>query len=136
MRNVQSRRDDVLGETGRRRVALRTFVVFHETLTERLDDSAFDLSLPAARVHRAANVMGSPDTEHLHFAGQCINFDFGDLTTEHVGLPGRTAAVDRAEPGVMSREVGRSNWNDAALFDVLNGLRHRLPKISLDRPDE
>ncbi len=136
MRNVQRRREDVLGETGRRRVALRKFVVFHETLAERLDDSAFDLSLHAARVHRAANVMGSPDTEHLHFARQCINFDFGDLTAEHVGLPGRTAAIDRAETGVMSGEVRRSNWNDAALFDVLNGLRHRLAKIGLDRPDE
>src|ERR1700682_634150 len=125
-----------LGETRRRGVARRQFVVSHQTLAERLDDAAFDLTFDAARIDRAADVMGRPDAEHLHLARQGIDFDFGDLASKHIGLPRRAAAIGRAETGVVSGEVRRSDWNDAAFFDVLDGLRHRLPEIGLRRPDK
>ena len=74
-------------------------VVLHQALAERLHDAAFDLAFDALRVDGAADIVRGPDAEHLHFAGDGVDLDFGHLAAEHIGLPGPARAVDRIEPG-------------------------------------
>ena len=83
-------------------------VVLHQSLTERLHDAAFDLAFDALRIDRAADVVRRPDAEHLHLAGDGIDFDFGDLAAEHIGLPGPAGAVDRIEAGACRCRTSRS----------------------------
>src|SRR4029453_173337 len=79
---------NIFGQTGRRGPPIRQLVVFHQRLSERLYDSALDLPLHALRIDGPADIMRRPDSKDLHLACYRVDFDLGDLGTEHIGLPG------------------------------------------------
>src|SRR5581483_5562572 len=94
LRHIERRGQDVFGKARCAGAALLELVVLHQALAECLHDTALALAFDALGVDGTADVVRGPDAEHLHFAGDRVDLDLGDLAAEHIGLPRLAGTVD------------------------------------------
>src|SRR5262245_4663834 len=115
-RHIERCRQDVFGEARRAGLPIFQLVILHQCLSERLHDSAFDLSFHALGIDRATDIVRCPDSKDLDLARYRIDLDFGDLGPEYVGLPRTPRPIDRIKTRRIGAKTGGADGDYTAAF--------------------